>query len=435
MTTRALITARTRNRFWTVQASGLLLVSFATFFPPLYHLQEYLFLMLFVAALVAVAGVERLSPWVRSSTDAPLLSFVLWVLLTVPFATDIGYSFAEWRKFATQALVYYWALLVIRHSGRSRLPQHLLWATILGCTFLSAYALSDFVLRGGTWQGRAVRAGAPGSDYNWLSTFVVLTLPVVVGYLLVTSSKGLRTAAGVTVLLSVVSQAASYTRAGWLGHAVQGVALGILTAPRRLLLWLPIVGVATGLSIFFLSQSGYQKDTLNPWTFDSRVSVWKMGLREVADHPLVGIGYGNNSFIKRYPQYAVAEQEHVPEQKRVLPAMHSAFFMVMLGTGLPGFAIFIWLFVRIVRALIRKPAVQETRTAVILAWGVAIGVIGFGVRNVFDYMFMGSLSHLFWLLAAAGIGLRNPAPVSATASDHHLGRGDAAGPSREGDLS
>ena len=201
----------------------------------------------------------------------------------------------------------------------------------------------------------------------------------------------------------MASQAASYTRAGWLGHAVQGFALGILTAPKRLLFWLPIFSLAIGLSIFLLSQSGYQKATSNPWTFDSRVSVWKMGLREVAEHPLVGIGYGNNSFIKRYPQYAVAEQEHVSEEKRVLPAMHRAFLMVMLGTGLPGFAIFVWLFVSIVWALIRKPEVRETRTALIFAWGVAIAVIGFGVRNVFDYMFMGSLSHLFWLLVAAGI--------------------------------
>jgi O-antigen ligase len=410
-----------------LQASGLLFVSFATFFPPLFHLQEYLFLMLFVVALVAVAGVKGLSPLVRSSIDVPLLSFIGWVLWTVPFATDIGYSFAEWRKLATHALVYYWALLVMRHSGR-RLAQQILWATILGCAFLSAYALSDFVLRGGSWQSRAIRARAPGSDYNWLSTYMVLALPIVISYVVVTSFKGLRVAAGVTILLSMVSQAASYTRAGWLGHAVQGFAFGILTAPRRLLLWLPVSGAAVGLSILFLSLSGYQKDTLNPWTFDSRVSVWKMGLREVAEHPLVGIGYGNNSFIKRHPQYAVAEQEHLPEEKRVLPAMHNAFLMVMLGTGLPGFAIFVWLFVTIVRELIRKPAIQETHKALVLAWGVAIAVIGFGVRNVFDYMFMGSLSHLFWLLVAAGIVLRNP----AMAGDR-VGGEDGLGTSSEND--
>ena len=173
------------TRFWTLQASGLLLISFATFFPRS-PFQEYLFLILFVLSLIVVAGVKKLSPWVRSPIDIPLLSFIVWVLWTVPFATDIGYSFSEWRKFATQVLVYYWALLVMRHSGQVRLPQQILWVAIFGCAFLSAYALSDFVLRGGTWQDRAIRARAPGSDYNWLSTYIVLALPIAVSYVVVT---------------------------------------------------------------------------------------------------------------------------------------------------------------------------------------------------------------------------------------------------------
>ena len=40
-----------------------------------------------------------------------------------------------------------------------------------------------------------------------------------------------------------------------------------------------------------------------------------------------------------------------------------------------------------------------------------MAVIGFGVRNLFDYMFMGSLSHLFWILVATGVALRHPALV------------------------
>ena len=30
------------------------------------------------------------------------------------------------------------------------------------------------------------------------------------------------------------------------------------------------------------------------------------------------------------------------------------------------------------------------------------------MRNLFDYMFMGSLAHLFWLLAAVGITVTGP---------------------------
>ena len=278
-----------------------------------------------------------------------------------------------------------------------------------------AYVLTDFFMRGGSWHGRAIRAGAPGSDYNWLSTYMVLALPIVLSYIVVESSKLLRFAEMTTVVLGFMAQAASYTRAGWLGHAAQGIALAILTGSRRLLLWILLTCITSGLGFFLLSQWGYQKDTLNRWTFDSRVAVWKIGLNEVVNHPLVGIGYGNNSFIKRFPKYAVSEQEQFNEQARVLPSMHSAFLMVMVGSGLPGFISFVWLFVALVQALIRSPTTGESSSTRVLGWGVAIAVIGFGVRNLFDSMFIGSLSHLFWLLAAAGIAITNPRNIWSTA--------------------
>ena len=312
-------------------------------------------------------------------------------------------------------IVFEWALLVMRHSTWRQLPRWVLQGAVIGCAVLSIYALTDFLVRDGSWHGRAIRAGAPGSDYNWLSTYMVLALPIVLSYIVLESSRGLRIAEMVTVVLGLGAQAASYTRAGWLAHAAQGFALGILTGSRRLLLWFLLACVAAGLGLVLLSQWGYQRDTLNPWTFDSRVAVWKIGLHEVVNHPLVGIGYGNNFFIKRFPQYAVSEQEQFNEQERVLPSMHSAFLMVLVGSGLPGFILFVWLFVALVRALIRPQTTGELRITVVLGWGVAIAVIGFGVRNLFDSMFMGSLSHLFWLLSAAGIAITNPTGVRATA--------------------
>jgi hypothetical protein len=36
----------------------------------------------------------------------------------------------------------------------------------------------------------------------------------------------------------------------------------------------------------------------------------------------------------------------------------------------------------------------------------AIMIIGFAVRNLFDYMFAGSLAYLFWILTANGLAHR-----------------------------
>jgi len=42
-----------------------------------------------------------------------------------------------------------------------------------------AVALVDFIDRGGNWQDRNIRSIVPGSDYNWLSTYLVLAMSIV----------------------------------------------------------------------------------------------------------------------------------------------------------------------------------------------------------------------------------------------------------------
>jgi O-antigen ligase len=353
----------------------------------------------------------RSSPWVRSPVDLPLGCFLGWVLCTVPFATDVGYSFAEWRKFVAHVLVFYWGLLVFREQGRERLASRVLTAIVLGSAVLSLYALADFFDRGGNWRDRFVRAVAPGSDYNWLSTYMVLSIPVLIG-LLVTERRwitGLGT--GAALILSVLSQVASYGRAGWLGHAAQALTLAFLAERRRHLVLVVALIAALAAGLLILSQIGLQTDTVDRWTLVSRMSVWKLGLQDIKEHPIVGIGYGNNTFIKRHPEYGVEVQNQYHNRDRVPPSMHSAFLMVTLGSGIPALICFCWMFVRLIRLLSSRLRGLAAVPTALLALSIAIAVIGFGVRNLFDYMFMGSLSHLFWILVATGVALRHPSLV------------------------
>src|SRR5713226_7939606 len=103
---------------WKAQGAGLVLLTGMSFFPALFHLEEYLFFALLAVALWTGWREGRVI-WVRSPIDVPLLLLVGWVLLTIPFATDTWYSFAEWRKLVVQALVFYWALLVLKVPSES----------------------------------------------------------------------------------------------------------------------------------------------------------------------------------------------------------------------------------------------------------------------------------------------------------------------------
>ena len=391
--------------FWKIQSYVLIAVACTSFFPILFRYQEHAVIILIVLCL-GMCWLERRSPWIKNPLDLPLWLFIGWVLCTVPFAVDPAYSFAEWKKFVAQAGVFYWSLLVLHRRRQENLPRQILWSLVVGGAVLAAYSLMEFVQRGGTWRDRFVRAQAFGSDYNWLSTYMVMTIPIIGSLIVMCRGAWLRGAQLVALSLTVAAQVFSYTRGGWLGHAAQGVTLALIVGGRRKAMGVLGLLILAAGGLLVASQVGIQTDTVAVKTVDTRLTVWGMGLREVAAHPLVGIGYGNNSFVKKYPEYSVERQSQLPDQDRIIPAMHSTFLMVALGSGLPALLCFSWMFVRLLRQLMirpRLPGQGDPFTAMAVAIGLA--VIGFAVRNLFDYMFMGSLAHVFWVLVAVGVAV------------------------------
>lgn len=386
---------------WKLQAYGLLGITFMSFFPRLFHSQEYVFFVLLAVAL-CLAWVERINPWIRTPIDLPLLGFVGWVLCTVPFATDPAYSFTEWRKLVAQVLVFYWAMFVLRSHRRIELSRQIFWAVVLGSLVLSGYALVDFVLRGGTWRDRFVRAGAPYSDYNWLTTYLVLVIPILIGWVVIHRIFWVRALGTLTLGMAGLAQVATYTRAGWAAHLVQAVGFGLMAGRRRLVIWVLAGAIAMGGGLYVVSEIGYQRSTIDPWTLSSRVKTWGLGFQQVVQHPLVGVGYGNDTFLKVHTSEIEAEKDKGAVEK-VLPGLHNTFAVVLMGSGVPALILFVWIFVRIVSTLTRqwrRSTAAETQGLLV---AVAVVTVGFATRNLFDYMFAGSLAHLFWILVAAGL--------------------------------
>ena len=372
-----------------------------SFFPRLIHTQEYAFFFL-LAIVLCLAWFERINPWIRTPIDLPLLGFVGWVLCTVPFATDPSYSFSEWRKLVVQVLVFYWAMFVLRSHRRIDLSRQIVGTVVLGSLALSSFALVDFVLRGGTWRNRLVRAGAPYSDYNWLTTYLVLVIPILIGWVVIHRTFWVRALGTVTLVMAGVAQVAAYTRAGWVAHFAQAVGFGLMAGRHRLVIWVLVGTIAMGGGLFVVSEIGYQRDTIDPWTLSARVKTWGLGLHQVVQHPLVGVGYGNDTFLKLHAAEVEAERGKGLEEK-VLPGLHNTFAMVLMGSGVPAIILFIWIFARTVSTLTRqwwRSTVTETQWLLVV---VAVVTVGFATRNLFDYMFAGSLAHLFWILVAAGL--------------------------------
>lgn len=363
--------------------AGLLMLTFMSFFPVLFHVQEYIFFSLLVASLVTAWKQGRLM-LVPTLLDRPLLFFIGWVLLTVPFAVDPLYSFTEWRKLIAQGLLFYWTIFALRLFGHPHMVRYISLAVAGGTAVIALNAVMGFVQLGGLLFDRSlgVRALAMGSDSNVLSTYMVMAAPIVATIGVMPSMKSWRACSGAIFVVALLADYFSYMRAGWLAVAIEGISCGLITRKR----W--VIWVASGVSvgcfaaIVTLYQFGYYTGILNLESVHTRLQYWERGAAYLLASPFVGIGYG---------------------QLTMQLSLHNVFAMVAVGSGLPAIILLVYLLICSVRALVLKARTSMNEDQRVFAIGAAVMVIGFAVRNLFDSMFAGSLASLFWILLAVGL--------------------------------
>ncbi len=408
---------------WAIQGIGLFLLTVSSFFPALFHIGEAVFFVLLGSAII-VAWLEDHNLDIRTPVDCPLLLLLVWILFTLPFSLDPEYSFVEWRKLVAQCLVFYWAVYVMRTIASrfsvdtnrfsavwggwirgQNFPRVIFFGVLLGSLGLSILAVEDFFARGGNWEDRAIRARAPESDYNWLSTYLVLSIPIAFYFGATSRLVRGKIFSFSTLGLGLLAHAASYSRAGWLASIAQVSSWGLVTRRQSLLLGVLLGILLVPLAAFELTQKGYQADTLHSWTMGTRLQVWRLGIEKMVSHPLVGIGYGNNNF---QPVLADSPMGDSPMH------LHNTVLMMGVGSGIPGLLLFLWVFVRLGRTLIPLPKrIQSTELdGQKLCLGIAL--VGFFCRNLFDYMFAGSLAYLFWILMACGLESYKKIPKKVT---------------------
>src|SRR6266496_6026930 len=99
---------------------GLLyLYIFSLPFKRLLFIERNGFLILIVL-LVLWCAVNRRHFFLRTPIDLPLLAFVGWIAVTVPFATFPVYSFKELAKLLQQGLIFYVVVYFFRGAGGAR---------------------------------------------------------------------------------------------------------------------------------------------------------------------------------------------------------------------------------------------------------------------------------------------------------------------------
>ncbi|MDD9860482.1 MAG: O-antigen ligase family protein [Nitrospira sp.] len=385
------------SRHWTLQGMGLTLLAFMSCYPAVFHYQEYLFFVLLCTA-IGVAIFQGNAFWIRSPIDLPLALLVGWILLTIPFSVDPGYSFAEWRKLVAHVLVFYWAMLVLENCVGRDCGRYTIWAMLVGVSIISIYGVWYFIHNGGTLVDRDVRAIAPYSGSPWLATYAVLALPFGIACYVQSQNHWEKLLLGGICGLTFLAGVLAYSRGAWLALAVMGLGYGVLRRNRRTFVWGMLSVVAIVSVLFGISRLGYLQGVfVASDSIADRLACSWLAVEDLKRHPVVGVGFGTEIFGQLHPVD--------PRSDCKGNHSHNTFVLYAMGSGALALIVLLWTFVVIITKLSHGIRVGSRNEAASIKLAGALMAVGYSVAVSSNDLFTGSLACLFWMLVAVGFSL------------------------------
>jgi O-antigen ligase len=327
--------------------------------------------------------------------DLPFLAFLAWGSAALVTAVDPSYSLHElYAKTGVSFLLFY---LVVHEIRREQVPI-LLGVFAGGSVVIGIYGVGEAFLHWGEWAPTGYRIRSLTTDYNFFSNYLAMAIPLLAVLTFKAWGRGFRVVAGVAVGISLLCLFLTFSRAAWLGVALAMGALLFLTGKRfwavsLFVLLLLAVAVASPYLRHELSTGGEQEAKVETAVY--RLAAWKMGVEEVLKHPVTGIGYGRESFLKAYPGNPITREE------RGIVHTHNTFLETALQIGLPGLAIFVWL-IGAATVVFRRGMQRAEGKERLLLLGLLAMMLSYFTRNAFDHMHVGASAHLFWLLVGLG---------------------------------
>jgi len=358
--------------------------------------------LVLLGLLLAWCIIKRQLWFIRTPLDLPLLVFVSWVGLTIPFASFPDYSLKEFGKFLQGVLIFYAVVFFLHHERQREGLIYLLVATV---AIVSAAGIYQF----DPTNYQATRSFL--SSEVWLTTFLVMFIPLCWALAAFDHDRRKRSLFLAVGLVATGCLLLTQSRAGFVALLVETWIFAWLYRNR---IFRITVVILTGLALLGFAGVTYVDRTatqgplmdLRPSipfrtttrSIEHRFEIWSFAISEITRHPVVGIGYGSETLRLLYPK----DDENL--QIGGLPVRnvgaHNIFLYLALHVGIPGLLFFIWLTAVIIISLIKsyRDATQFPSTAVLL--GSLTGVVGLLVRLQFDQMLVGTLAILFWVLIA-----------------------------------
>ena len=382
------------------------------------------------AVAIAVAAVCLMISWVLKCREngefcmvfpyytVPLFIYLGAIVLASLFSVDRFASlFGEYGRYEGLTIILaYMALAVLPKTLLKKKDVEPLLAIWMAISLaISAYSLlQSFGIDFGIWKASFVgeRAFSALGNPLYLSAYLVLTLPVAIGFYL--SRRSLL--AILAVALGVPSLIVTYSRSGWLAFIFVLVLFPALmlrssgfgfpyAAQRRRAL--AVGAVLIGLAIAALPliprlgegvESAFNTGAAS---IASRVHLWKLTALMVAERPV--LGYGPETFLEVSSAQLDLKQQR-SEKNTQYDRPHSDLLQVAFSSGLLGLSAYLYYLIRYFSRMATLPKDPDWGP---IAAGLFTGAMGYLIAIQLSFSTL-AVAPVMWLaMAMTGVLAEN----------------------------
>jgi O-antigen ligase len=371
------------------------------------------------AGFLALVNHQQIKAKFNAGTDAPLLAFLGWLLVSGLTSINREETINEAIRFSIPVMAYFLAAYAVPGSGGKKALAFGIAIIILveaaaGILELFYPDLLPPRLRAGRpdWTGRAYGtfvnynhfAGlmelgiflsfgiirgvseAPSERYDMIAKRIFFTMP-----------------SGIMILALVLCA----SRGGWAGFAAGLLFFAFIFGWREQRPWRRILAMAAVIlvvvgslmmkvnrvAIFERAMSLLQVYHEDDLSLSERLSMWKSGLAMVGDHPLTGTGWG--TFKDAYPSYRRDRLFYGYEFS------HNDYMQMAATGGVPALFFFLWFMVMVFREGFRAIRSDLTHFPAKIMPGVLAGLLALLAHEMVDFNLMLTSNALaFFMLCA-----------------------------------
>jgi putative inorganic carbon (HCO3(-)) transporter len=384
---------------------------------------------------------EQPKGWLR-----PLLLIGVYGLVgfaSFAYAQDTQPVALALTEFVKDAII---AIVVVMLLQNGTTLRRVIWTLLVVGIFLGTLSVFQYLTNsftneyGGFAQANVMqivlgeadsyRIAGPIGDPNFYAQVMVVLVPLALERLMHEKRIILRILAGWAFIVSALTVVLTFSRGGFLAMAVSVLVFLILYPPKPN--YVPLLMVAAVVILLAIPPSYYERIVSLKEIFQAgsvnyrfqdlairgRASETLTGLEMFRQHPFLGVGVGNYSYL--YQDYA--KSIGLAPTASSARSAHNLYLEVLAERGAVGFTVFMFLIGISVTTVVnarRKFIEAKMNTYAGLATGFLVGIIGYLVAAVFVH---NAYPRYFYLLIGIALSFKlvaeNTIPYTSSSIGH-----------------